>query len=463
MAIAVLALAAVGFAVSFQRTDKDLRARNLVERGMLALLIAAASIAILTTLGIVLSLIFNTLEFFRLYPAWEFFTSLTWSPSFGGGSELGILPLLWGTLYISFIALAVAVPIGLFAAIYLSEYASPRIRSIVKPLLEVLAGIPTIVYGLFALLTVGPLLVDIFGDGGLLGVGWMKGGTAVMTAGLVMGVMLIPFVSSLSDDIINAVPQAMRDGSYGLGATQSETVRQVVLPAALPGIVGRDPAGRQPRHRRDDDRGSGGRGGGETVDEPVRGDDHRDRQDRQPVDRRHRFRLARGAGRLRAWHDAVRHHAGAEHLRALYRAQIPGAVRMTDASAPSGGKTSLYTVDPRTRRRNAAEKRFRAYGIVAISVSLLFLAVLLGTIIRNGLPAFQQTFISVPVLLDEAKLDKNGNRDPADLAKVTTFGYGPMIDEALQAHIADLGIETPFDQGQGVRRDPVLQCCRRGA
>ena len=234
MAIAVLALAAVGFAVSFQRTDKDLRARNLVERGMLALLIAAASIAILTTLGIVLSLIFNTLEFFRLYPAWDFFTSLTWSPSFGGGSELGILPLLWGTLYISFIALAVAVPIGLFAAIYLSEYASPRIRSIVKPLLEVLAGIPTIVYGLFALLTVGPLLVDIFGAGGLLGVGWMKGGTAVMTAGL----MLIPFVSSLSDDIINAVPQAMRDGSYGLGATQSETVRQVVLPAALPGIVG---------------------------------------------------------------------------------------------------------------------------------------------------------------------------------------------------------------------------------
>ena len=121
---------------------------------------------------------------------------------------------------------------------------------------------------------------------------------------------------------------------------------------------------------------------------------------------------------------------------------------MTDASAPTGGKTSLYTVDPRTRRRNAAEKRFRAYGIVAISVSLLFLAVLLGTIIRNGLPAFQQTFISVPVLLDEAKLDKKGNRDPADLAKVTTFKYGPMIDEALQAHIADLGIETPFTKAK---------------
>ena len=235
---AVLALAALGFAFSFLRTGRDLRARNLVERGILGLLIGAASIAVLTTLGIVLSLIFNTIEFFRLYPASEFFTSLTWSPSFGGGSELGILPLLWGTLYISVIALAVAVPIGLFAAIYLSEYATSRVRSIVKPLLEVLAGIPTIVYGLFALLTVGPLLVRFFGEGGFLGVGWMQGGTAVMTAGLVMGVMLIPFVSSLSDDIINAVPQAMRDGSYGLGATQSETVRQVILPAALPGIVG---------------------------------------------------------------------------------------------------------------------------------------------------------------------------------------------------------------------------------
>jgi phosphate transport system permease protein len=238
MTVAVLALAAAGFAWSYLRTSKDLRARNLVEHGVLALLVGAASIAILTTLGIVLSLIFNTIEFFKLYPALDFFTSLTWSPSFGGGSQLGILPLLWGTLYISLIALLVAVPIGLFAAIYLSEYASSKVRSIVKPLLEVLAGIPTIVYGLFALLTVGPLLVEIFGAGGLLGLGWMKGGTAVMTAGIVMGVMLIPFVSSLSDDIINAVPQSMRDGSYGLGATQSETIRQVILPAALPGIVG---------------------------------------------------------------------------------------------------------------------------------------------------------------------------------------------------------------------------------
>ncbi|MFD1695150.1 phosphate ABC transporter permease subunit PstC [Roseibium aestuarii] len=234
----VLLLAFVGLAISYRRADKDFRARNFVEQVVKGILISAALIAILTTVGIVFSLIFNTVEFFKLYPATDFFFGTTWTPSFGGGSDLGILPLMWATLYISFIALAVAVPVGLFAAIYLSEYAGSTVRSVAKPLLEVLAGIPTIVYGLFALLTVGPLLVEAFGEGGILGLGWMKGGTAVMTAGLVMGIMLIPFVSSLSDDIINAVPQAMRDGSLGLGATHSETVKQVILPAALPGIVG---------------------------------------------------------------------------------------------------------------------------------------------------------------------------------------------------------------------------------
>lgn len=238
MSIAVIVAALGGLAFGFMETNKEFRARNSVERGVMALLIAAASIAILTTVGIVLSLIFNTVEFFNLYPAMDFFTRLEWAPSFsgrGGSSALGILPLLWGTLYISLVALLVAVPIGLFAAIYLSEYASPAVRGVAKPMLEVLAGIPTIVYGLFALLTIGPMLLTVFGDGGL---GWMKGQRAVITAGIAMGIMLIPFVSSLSDDIINAVPQAMRDGSYGLGATRSETIKQVVLPAALPGIVG---------------------------------------------------------------------------------------------------------------------------------------------------------------------------------------------------------------------------------
>jgi phosphate transport system permease protein len=235
MTIVVVALALGGLAWAVRETTLEFRARNSVEGGVRILLLAAASIAILTTIGIVLSLIGNTIRFFDLYSASKFFGSFTWSPSFGGGSELGIWPLLWGTFYISIIALIVAVPIGLFAAVYLSEYAGPKMRAWAKPLLEVLAGIPTIVYGLFALLTVGPLLLTVFGRDGL---GWMQAGTAVMTAGVVMGIMLIPFVSSLSDDIINAVPQSLRDGSYGLGATQSETIKQVILPAALPGIVG---------------------------------------------------------------------------------------------------------------------------------------------------------------------------------------------------------------------------------
>ena len=239
MSVAAIFVAVAGAAWGVMQSNGAFRARNVVEQGVLALLIGCASVAILTTIGIVLSLVFNTVEFFRLYPASEFFTLLEWAPSFsgrGGASSLGIIPLLWGTFYISLVALLVAVPVGLFAAIYLSEYASPRVRGIAKPLLEILAGIPTIVYGLFALLTIGPLLLSVFGDS--TGLGWMQGQRAVLTAGIAMGIMLIPFVSSLSDDIINAVPQAMRDGSYGLGATKSETIRQVVLPAALPGIVG---------------------------------------------------------------------------------------------------------------------------------------------------------------------------------------------------------------------------------
>ncbi|WP_199258490.1 phosphate ABC transporter permease subunit PstC [Paracoccus binzhouensis] len=229
-----LVLAAAGLAFALSRTAPGFRARNAVESMVKGLLILCSSIAILTTAGIVLSMLFETGNFFRQYPWQDFFFGTTWSPRFGGGSQLGILPLVWGTLYISVIALAVSVPIGLFAAIYMSEYASPKLRSIAKPAIEVLAGIPTIVYGLFALITVGPLLRDWFAQP--LGLG--NSGSSVMTAGLVMGIMLIPFVSSLSDDIINAVPQSLRDGALGLGSTHSETVRNVVLPAALPGIVG---------------------------------------------------------------------------------------------------------------------------------------------------------------------------------------------------------------------------------
>ncbi len=237
MTIVVLGAAVLGFIAAIRNTHVEFRARNVVERAIKALLILASTIAILTTVGIVMSMLLETRNFFGQYNWTDFFFGTTWAPSFsgrGGASELGILPLLWGTLYISFIALIVAVPIGLFAAIYLSEYAGPKMRAWAKPAIEVLAGIPTIVYGLFALITVGPMLRDYFAQP--LGLG--DSSASVMTAGLVMGIMLIPFVSSLSDDIINAVPQSMRDGSLGLGATKSETIKQVVVPAALPGIVG---------------------------------------------------------------------------------------------------------------------------------------------------------------------------------------------------------------------------------
>ncbi len=234
MTIAVLVVSIGGALLAFYRITPEFRARNVSEGAIKALLILCSTVAILTTVGIVFSLISETVNFFGMYPAQDFFFNLTWNPQFRGGSDLGIIPLLWGTLYVSFIALLFAVPIGLLAAIYLAEYASKSVRAIAKPVIEVLAGIPTIVYGLFALITVGPLLRDYFAQP--LGLG--DSSSSVLTAGLVMGVMLIPFVSSLSDDVINAVPQAMRDGSYGLGATKSETIKQVILPAALPGVVG---------------------------------------------------------------------------------------------------------------------------------------------------------------------------------------------------------------------------------
>jgi phosphate transport system permease protein len=234
---AVLAIA--GFAFGLTRIHPRLRARNVVERVLLGGLITASTVAVLTTLGIVLSVLFESIHFFQLVPLDNFYLGTVWDPRFTsadanrGEGQFGFLPLLWGTLYISFVALLVAVPIGLFSAIYLSEYASSAFRGIVKPLLEVLAGIPTIVYGFFALVTFGPMLRDAGAA-----VGLSISATSVLTAGVVMGIMIIPFVSSLSDDIINSVPQSLREGSYGLGATKSETIKQVVMPAALPGVVG---------------------------------------------------------------------------------------------------------------------------------------------------------------------------------------------------------------------------------
>ena len=240
--------AAIGGAVyALRGIAPRFRARNTVEKVILGALVLASSIAILTTVGIVLSMLTEAIQFFNMVPAHQFFFGTVWDPRFAAAGstdssgQFGLIPLLAGTLYIGFVAMLVAVPVGLFSAIYMAEYATPRFRSVVKPLLEVLAGIPTIVYGFFALTTVGPFLRDISAQINGLATGDYSNfiqAQSVITAGFVMGIMLIPYVSSLSDDIITAVPGAMRDGSLGLGATRSETVKKVILPAALPGIVG---------------------------------------------------------------------------------------------------------------------------------------------------------------------------------------------------------------------------------
>jgi phosphate transport system permease protein len=232
--IIIFGVAILGFIYAVGVTKPDFRARNRVEAVIYILLVIASTIAILTTVGIVLSMVSEAGRFFTMYRWQDFFFGLTWNPQFRGNSTFGLLPLLWGTLYITFVAMVVAVPLGLFTAIYLSEYATPRVRSIVKPAIEIIAGIPTVVFGLFALVTVGPLIRDWIAQP----MGWGSSGSSVMTAGLVIGILNVPFISSLADDIMNAVPQSMRDGSLGLGATKSETIRQVVIPAALPGIVG---------------------------------------------------------------------------------------------------------------------------------------------------------------------------------------------------------------------------------
>jgi len=235
-----LIISVIGFGLGWLRLKPDFRARNRFESTVRIILMSCASLAVLTTVGIVFSVLFEAMRFFDTVSIFEFIFGTHWSPQIairegqvGSSGAFGAVPLFVGTMLISTVAMIVAVPIGLMSAIYLSEYASPRFRAFAKPLLEVLAGVPTVVYGFFAAITVAPMLRD-FGEA----LGLSVSSESALAAGLVMGVMIIPFVSSLSDDVINAVPQSLRDGSFGLGATQSETIRRVIIPAALPGIVG---------------------------------------------------------------------------------------------------------------------------------------------------------------------------------------------------------------------------------
>ncbi|MGE4322264.1 MAG: phosphate ABC transporter permease subunit PstC [Sphingobium sp.] len=233
-------LAFAGGAFAFTRVRPDFRARTRVERLVMATLLGASLLAIITTLGIVASLLWESMRFFSMVNPIDFLFGTKWSPQsaamgYGNKDAFGAVPLFWGTIFIgAIIAMIVAIPLGLMSAIYLTQYARPAVRRWMKPLLEVLAGVPTVVYGYFAALTVAPALRDVAVAIGIQG----ASSESALAAGLVMGVMIIPFVSSMADDSIAAVPQSMRDGSLAMGATTSETIRRVLIPAALPGVVG---------------------------------------------------------------------------------------------------------------------------------------------------------------------------------------------------------------------------------
>ncbi len=234
------AMLAIGAFFGYRAVEHRFRARQSVERAVTWFMLFSSLVAILTTAGIVASLIYESLQFFARVPVTEFLFGLRWEPQIAirpdqvaGSGAFGMIPVLFGTMVISALAMAIAVPVGILSAIYLTEYAGQRFRSFVKPSLEILAGIPTVVYGFFAVLTVAPLVRELG-----LALGLNAAPNSSLAAGGVMGVMIIPFVSSLTDDALAAVPAALRDGSYALGATRGETIRKVLIPAALPGIVG---------------------------------------------------------------------------------------------------------------------------------------------------------------------------------------------------------------------------------
>ena len=247
--IVIIAAALIGsLTFAYRKIQKNNKARDDVEIILKVLLFTSSLVAILTTVGIIVSLLFESLKFFSTINIFEFIFGTSWSPqrafvrdaSAITPEELlelqdafGSVPLFAGTAFIALIAMCVAVPIGLFSGIYLAEYASTKVRKYSKPIIEILAGIPTVVYGFFAALTVGPFFRTLGESLGLT-----VSSESALAAGLIMGVMIIPYISSLSDDVINSVPQSLREGSYAVGATKSETIKKVVIPAALPGIIG---------------------------------------------------------------------------------------------------------------------------------------------------------------------------------------------------------------------------------
>ena len=287
-----------------------------------------STLAVLVTVGIVFSLVFETGRFFERVPISEFLFGLHWSPQtalradqVGSSGSFGAVPIFAGTLLVTLIAMLVSVPIGLFSAVYMTFYADPRLRAVVKPALEILAGVPTVVYGFFAALVVAPAL-----RAAGVSLGLDVASESALAAGLVMGVMIIPFVSSLSDDAITAVPQSLREGSFGLGATRSETIRLVILPAALPGIAGACLL-------------AVSRAVGETMivvmaaglaanltANPFQARDDGDGADRDAPDRRPGVRQRQDALGVRARARALLRDAGAERDRPAHGAALPGEV-----------------------------------------------------------------------------------------------------------------------------------------
>ncbi len=326
MALTVLVMAmAVGAVVLVRnRITPELRARNNVERVVEWMLIACSTIAVFTTIGIVASVAFEAFRFFSHVSPIDFLFGTSWSPQMairadqvGSSGSFGAVPLFAGTALISFIAMMISVPIGLYSAIYLAEYAHPNFRTWAKPLLEVLAGVPTVVYGFFAALTVGPAL-----RGWGAGLGLDVASESALAAGLVMGIMIIPFVSSLADDMISAVPQSLRDGAYALGATRSETIKQVVIARRVARHRGWSVAGGIARHRRNHDRRDGRGSRREPHRQPTRGRHHRYRADRDTAGGRPGVRQPEDSRGICAGTGAVPRDVGAQRDSAAHRQEI---------------------------------------------------------------------------------------------------------------------------------------------
>ena len=328
MTVVVLAAAIAGLVYARQKVAPKLRARNAVEAVIRVLLIACSIVAILTTIGIILSLIFEASRFFLRVSPLDFLFGLEWSPQMamradqvGAAGSFGAVPLFVGTLLIAFVAMCIAMPVGLMSAIYMAEYAHPKFRAVVKPVLEILAGIPTVVYGFFAALTVAPFFRNLGADLGL-----NISSESALAAGVVMGIMIIPFVSSLSDDVITAVPQAMREGSYGLGATQVGDDPTGGLAGGPSRHRRRLPAGGIAGDRRDDDRRHGRRARRQPDRQPLRGGDDGHRADRHAAGRRPGVRQPEDPCGVRPRSGAVLRHAGAQHHRSSRRHQVSRAI-----------------------------------------------------------------------------------------------------------------------------------------